>query len=164
MSIEGTYLNTQKDICDNITANIILTSEKLKPILLKSHEETQPMGGEDLYLCDSGFPEPSASATGFPRRTKRSHNAANQIHVRAAASPPSRGPSPFQRTQSPSKIAKKGRSPAIWNSWTEKPSHWAITEIYFLLGTDPYNLNGNITRCKFCGPFCTWKSNLVNIK
>lgn len=60
------------------------------------------MGGEDLYLCDSGFPEPSASATGFPRRTKRSHNAANQIHVRAAASPPSRGPSPFQRTQSPS--------------------------------------------------------------
>ena len=60
------------------------------------------MGGEDLYLCDSGFPEPSASATGFPRRTKRSHNAANQIHVRAAASPPSRGPSTFQRTQSPS--------------------------------------------------------------
>ena len=36
MGIEGTYLNTIKDIYDKPTANITLNSEKLKAFLLKS--------------------------------------------------------------------------------------------------------------------------------
>lgn len=60
------------------------------------------MGGKEPCLCDSDFPEPSASAICFPRRTKYSTIAANQIFVRAAASPPSYGPGTFQGAQSPS--------------------------------------------------------------
>ena len=35
MGIEGTYLNTTKAICDTPTANIILTSEKLRAVPLR---------------------------------------------------------------------------------------------------------------------------------
>ena len=36
VGIEGTYLNTIKNICDKPTANITLNSEKLKAFLPKS--------------------------------------------------------------------------------------------------------------------------------
>ena len=36
MSIEGTYVNTVKAICDKPTANIILNGEKLKAFPLRS--------------------------------------------------------------------------------------------------------------------------------
>ena len=36
MGIEGTYLNTVKDIYDNPTANVILNAEKLKAFPLRS--------------------------------------------------------------------------------------------------------------------------------
>lgn len=60
------------------------------------------MGDKEPCLCASVLTEPSVSAICFTRRTKYSTIAANQIFVRAAASPHSHGPGVFQGTQSPS--------------------------------------------------------------